>query len=269
MIPADRSAQKELVKTVPDRNEVIRAFRNYTAAYNPEDPKIRLKINHSYRVAGLCSQIAGEAKTDPELSWLCGMLHDIGRFEQVRRYNTFSDANSVDHASLSCELLFRDGLITSFAPDLDPEPSRILETAIGCHSLYRLPADLTEEETAYCNVLRDADKIDIFRVNCDTPPEEIYNVTSYDLAHSEVSPAVKNCFLQKTAVRRDLRKTAIDYLVGHICLRFELVYPISREIAREQGYIDQMLAFRSANPETEAWFAYMRGNIWRESSEEN
>ena len=41
-----------------ERNEVIRAFRNYTAAYNPADPKIKLKIDHTYRVAGLCAKIA-------------------------------------------------------------------------------------------------------------------------------------------------------------------------------------------------------------------
>ena len=246
-----------------DRNEVIQAFRNYTAAYNPDDPKIKLKIDHTYRVAGLCAKIAAEAKVDPELSWLCGMLHDIGRFEQVRRYNTFVDAESVDHASLSCELLFQDGLMSSFAPDLEPEAAYLLKTAIHCHSLYRLPDTISEEERTYCNILRDADKIDIFRVNCDTPPEEIYNVSTHDLTHAEVTPAVKDCFLQKTAVRRDLRKTSIDFLVGHICLVFELVYPISRIIAKEQGYIEKMLSFRSENTETESWFAYMRENVWK------
>ena len=121
--------RKEKGDHMADRNEVIQAFQNYTAAYNPDDPKIKLKIDHTYRVA----------KADPKLSWLCGMLHDIGRFEQVRRYNTFVDAESVDHASLSCELLFQDGLISSFAPDLEPEAAYLLKTAIHCHSQYRLP----------------------------------------------------------------------------------------------------------------------------------
>ena len=196
------------------------------------------------------------------MCWLCGMLHDIGRFEQVRRYHTFVDADSVDHASLSCEILFEEGLITAFAPDLDAESIRLVKTAIQCHSLYRLPASLTDDEVMYCNVLRDADKIDIFRVNCDTPPEEIYNVTSEDLRNAGVTPEVKDCFLKHTAVRRDLRKTSIDYLVGHICLVFELVYPLSREIAREQGYVERMLSFRSNNPETEDWFETMRQHVW-------
>ena len=245
-----------------DRNHVIQEFQKYTSAYNPSDPKIKLKIDHTYRVAGLCSKIADEAGTDPELSWLCGMLHDIGRFEQVRRFNTFVDADSVDHAQLSSQLLFDEGLITSFAPDLDLNSLLLLKSSIQCHSLYRLPTDLSKEEVSYCNVLRDADKIDIFRVNCDTPPEEIYNVTSEDLRNADVTPEVKECFLNHTAVQRSLRKTSIDYLVGHICLVFELVYPISRKIAREQGYLQKMLSFQSDNPETREWFEYMRQHVW-------
>ena len=244
-----------------DKYQVLSAFQNYISAYNPSDPKIRLKIDHTYRVAGLCQTIAKEAGADPDLSWLCGMLHDIGRFEQVRRFNTFVDAESVDHALLSSALLFDDGLIKTFAPDLDNNLSQLLKTSIQCHSLYRIPEDLSKEEALYCNVLRDADKIDIFRVNCDTPPEEIYNVTTDDLRKAAVTPEVKNCFLNHTAVQRSLRKTSIDYLVGHICLVFELVYPVSQTLVKEQGYLQRILSFQSDNQETREWFEYMRQHL--------
>ena len=66
-----------------NRNRVIETFQHYVSAYNPSDPKIRLKIDHTYRVAGLCGKIAASVGADADLAWLCGMLHDIGRFEQV------------------------------------------------------------------------------------------------------------------------------------------------------------------------------------------
>ena len=252
-----------------DRKRVTRAFDDYVSAYNADDPKIRLKIDHTYRVAALCERIAAGSDdrkiVDPDLIWLCGMLHDIGRFEQIRRYNTFVDAASVDHAALGADLLFREGLLERFASELPEHDRQILECSIRSHSLYRLPEGLTEKEQIYCNILRDADKVDIFRVNCDTPPEEIYNVTTEALKTSSVSEEVKGCFLQHTAVLRSLKKTAVDYLVAHLCLVFELVYPVSRRIAREQGYVEQMLAFESENPDTQAWFRYMRENIWAES----
>lgn len=246
-----------------DREKVVRAFDSYVAGYNAEDPKIKLKIDHTYRVAALCERIGRSAGIGGiDLAWLCGMLHDIGRFEQVRRYNTFVDAVSVEHAGFGADLLFCEGLLDRFCDGLSEEELRILERSIRSHSAYRLSPGLSETEIVYCNVLRDADKIDIFRVNCDTPLEDIYNVTTEELKTSFVSEEVKECFRNRTAVLRKLKKTPIDYIVAHVCLVFELVYPLSREIVREQCYVDRMLAFESDNPDTREWFEAMRSEIW-------
>lgn len=246
-----------------NREAIVAAFNNYTSKYNPENPKIKLKIDHTYRVAGLAETIAKDINADADLAWISGMLHDIGRFEQVTRYDTFSDALSVDHALLSAEILFKDGLIKEMCPDLSEFESCILEKAIRNHSAYRIEAGLNDEEITYCNILRDADKIDIFRVNCDTPLEEIYNVSTGELRASSVSEEVKECFRNKTAVLRNLKKLPADFVVGHLCLIFELVYPISLTIAREQGYLDRLLSFESNNPETKDWFDHMRRTIWK------
>ncbi len=61
---------------------------------------------------------------------------------------------------------------------------------------------------------------------------------------------------------RSLKKYPADFIVGHICLVFELVYPISTRIAKEQGYIDKLLSFQSDNNETNLWFDYMKKKIW-------
>ncbi|MBQ9032397.1 MAG: HD domain-containing protein [Parasporobacterium sp.] len=290
-----------------DRTKVTEAFREYTAAYNAQDPKIRLKILHTYRVASLCEQITRElpdgpvvweksntqitrelpekppvsdnpekpqsgnepgAPIDPDLAWLSGMLHDIGRFEQVRIYHTFVDAESVDHAQFGADLLFQKDLLRHFVPayeqTMTASEREILELAIRNHGVYRIQEGLTAREAAYCNILRDADKIDIFRVNWDTPLEEIYNTTTRALKEARVTQEVRQCFLDHTAVPRYLKKTPIDHLVGHLCLIFELVYPVSRRIAREQGYVDKLLTFQSDLPETQEWFAYMKEHLWKE-----
>ena len=93
-----------------DRRKVREQFASYTRNYDPEDPKIALKIAHTYRVADICEEIAksiGLSDEDIELAWLSGMLHDIGRFEQVKRYNTFIDSESVDHADWSGSFIWR------------------------------------------------------------------------------------------------------------------------------------------------------------------
>lgn len=246
-----------------NKTNVEQAFNRYVSAYNAADPKIRLKINHTCRVAALCERIASSVGLeDTSLAWLCGMLHDIGRFEQVRRYGTFVDAVSVDHAALGADLLFREGLLERFCSGLSDAERHILETTIRNHSAYRIAEGLSKTETIYCHILRDADKLDIFRVNCDTPLEDIYNVTTEALRISAVSDAVRDCFRNRTTVLRSLKQTPTDYIVAHLCLVFELVYPVSLTIVREQGYVDRMLAFETENEDTRAWFKYMRERIW-------
>ena len=66
-----------------DRQKVLDAFAAYIRPYDAQDPKVSLKIHHTYRVAALCEQIGRSIAlegTALDLAWLCGMLHDVGRF---------------------------------------------------------------------------------------------------------------------------------------------------------------------------------------------
>lgn len=43
------------------RESVVKAFNDYISKYNPENPKIKLKIDHTYRVADLAETIPEKA----------------------------------------------------------------------------------------------------------------------------------------------------------------------------------------------------------------
>ena len=247
-----------------DRLAAQRAFADYVRAYDPSDPKIALKIAHTYRVAALCETIAesiGLLPEDTDLAWAAGLLHDVGRFEQVRRFGTFNDALSVDHAAEGARILFAQGHIRDYLPDAREDA--LLETAIRSHSLYRLPDTLTARERTYCDILRDADKVDILRVNCDTPLTDIYNVTPAALRATAVTPAVKDCFFAHRAVLRTLKKTPADNVVGLASLAFELVYPASIAAVLRQGYLEKLLCFDTANADTAALLRAMRTELAR------
>ena len=131
-----------------NRDNIKNTFAEYTDKYNSEDPKIKLKIDHTYRVADLCEKIAQSIDTDTnkcDIAWLIGMLHDVGRFEQIKRYGTFNDSESVDHANFGADLLFKDNLIEDYVPDFYSDKyAKIVETAIRSHSCFRLDESLDE-----------------------------------------------------------------------------------------------------------------------------
>lgn len=252
-----------------DRVNVKNVFEAYTEKYNVKDPKIKLKVDHTYRVANLCERICkahGISAYDTEIIWLSGMLHDIGRFEQIRQYKTFNDAVSVNHAMLSADLLFVEGLIKKFLPELpkgidyvgntlDEEKKNkndleILDYSIRVHNRYRIPENMTKREEAFSNILRDADKIDILRVNYETGVEKIYDVTTAELVNACVTDEVMEDFRREHSVLRSLKRTPVDHIVGHISLIFELIYEESIRAVVEQGYLDKLLNFESENPKT-------------------
>ena len=242
-------------------------FAEYTANYNMNDAKVSLKAVHTYKVAKLCETIALDLQLPQEdvfIAWMCGLLHDIGRFEQVTRYHTFNDALSVDHALLSCQILYGEdendpGILREFIKDTSFDD--IIYNAIRYHSAYRLPEDFQNRQKMFCDILRDADKIDIFRVNLETPMEEIYNTTTEELKNSEVTPEVLQAFYEHHAVLRSLKKTPVDHVVGHISLFYELVYPISRRLALEQGYLCRLMEFSSDNEKTRLVFEGIKKEI--------
>ena len=232
-----------------DRKRVREEFATYTRSYDPTDPKIALKIAHTYRVADNCEEIAKSinlSKEDTDLAWLSGMLHDVGRFEQVRIYNTFMDSESVDHAEFGADLLFgKEHLIERYIDDRSYD--EMLEIVIRQHNKYRVSEDVTDKTHVFCDILRDADKVDILRVNVETPMAEIYNVPEEEFIKSGVTEAVMQKVREHVAVPRDIRTMPVDNLIGHIALCFELVYKKSWELAKSQGYLEKMLSFPTTN----------------------
>ena len=131
------------------------------------------------------------------------------------------------------------------------------------HSAFRLPDSLDERTQRLCQILRDADKIDILRVNVETPMEEIYNVTTAQLRQSPVTPAVMDAFYEHHCVLHSLKKWPADNAVGHASLVFELCYPESLRIVDEQGWLWRLLAFKTDNPDTARAFEKITAEMKR------
>lgn len=254
-----------------DRARAQAAFERYLEPYDITNPRIALKAAHTYRVARLCDQIARDAGfTDAgaDLAWLCGLLHDLGRFEQLRRWNTFTDGDSASHAAIAVDVLFnqavrvcdpsfanapcrdadarsrddafmdharRTGSIRAFLDD--PAADELIRAAIAYHSDFRIPAGLDARTQAFCHIVRDADKIDILRVACTDTVETVIGATEDELLASSVSPSMEDAFFEHRTATRAERTTPVDHLVNLSCYAFELVYPTSLQIMVDQGYL--------------------------------
>ncbi len=242
-----------------NRTKAEQVFRSYTDNYDSSDVKIKLKIDHTFRVAEIADRIAAGIGADRDFAWLSGLLHDIGRFEQVKRYGTFYDAVSIDHAELSADILFKDGLYERFAEalasgdesseksgyHLDEKQKKLLETVIRLHNKLAVPDGLDEETLMYTRILRDADKADIFRVLTEPP----YDGRNERIINSAVpaSEKVMSLVMERRCVPRGITETEFESLVSHCCMAFELEYKVSRDIVSGQGYLDTLMNLDAKN----------------------
>ena len=267
-----------------DKARAREVFLKYAGRYDPQNEMIRLKIEHTLRVAELAEGIAASletsTKSDSGLSWLLGLLHDIGRFEQVRQYGTFVDSISVDHAELSADILFHEGLIQAFPLQaLTQTEFSIIETAIRAHNKLILPPGLDDRTRKFCDLLRDADKVDIFRVVSEASfATRVGSGVSHFSEADEASPAVMDCVYRHCCVPRDIRLSRFDGHLSHCCMAFELVYNESRRMAARQGWLSLML--RGLSPDGQPMWnsrqleqlAVVRGEIvkaWGFTPDEN
>lgn len=247
-----------------NRTAVLQQFKSYVDTFAGTDEGVELKYVHSLKVCTFCEDIAkslGFSPADVDLAWLIGVLHDIGRFEQAKRFHTFVDYKSMDHAKFGVMYLFKEGHIRDFVQDNSED--EVIRAAIGNHNAFAIAPGLTPRQQLFARLIRDADKIDIFRVyvsyiTLDTP---VWRQRQQALRTEDVSPAVVQQARAHTLVRTQDKKNYIDFFVGMLCLYFDLNYPRSKEIVQEQGYFQKLVDFHSENPQTEAFLAELRSYL--------
>ena len=225
-----------------ERKKAQEIFKQYVAPYDVTNEKIALKIVHTYRTAQVAEEIAksiGLDEKDIELAWLIGLLHDIGRFEQLRIYDTFDDSKSIDHADFGIKLLFKEGLIRRFIKEDIYDD--IIYKAIRNHNKYQIENELSEEEVLHAKIIRDADKTDIFRIHV----EELENKNNVlynekNLKTAKISPMVLKEFLAHKPIHLKNVKNDIDEFVVKVAFIYDYNYKKGLEIIKEEKYIDRM-----------------------------
>lgn len=246
------SGMYEMYEMKINKERALKAFKDYTGNYDLDSVSIKLKIAHTYRVAGLSERIAESILAEEDrccidFSWLLGLLHDIGRFEQVTKYGTFRDALSVDHAELGADILFHDGIFDSFVSREETDLTQkefqrmkaVAEIVIRLHNKLKIPENLDAQIRTYAKILRDADKIDIFRVLTGPPYYDGRNLAGLS-ARTELMQYVKEhrCVPRPAG---NFQANELEALISQCCMAFELEYPKSREIVIEQGYLKKLL----------------------------
>jgi putative nucleotidyltransferase with HDIG domain len=211
-------------------NQYIQIFDDYTRQFldnqdnNEIIVNINLKIKHSKNVYLNAIEIAkseGLNKADEEIAGICGLFHDIGRFEQFTKYNTFRDQNGIYHGELGVEVLKKEKMLEN----LPPHFCEIVYTAVYDHGLKSIPKNRSGKKLYFSKLLRDADKADIYRIVAEyyhnQGPRNI--ALEYGLEdNGEISDNVIQDFLNYRTIDKNHLKTLDDFKCMQIAWIFDI-----------------------------------------------
>ena len=222
-------------------NEIARKIlKEYIEKYDMSNPRIALKASHIYRVADVAKKIVTELDLTEEQIWLAeliGLLHDIGRFEQLRIYDTFNDRESINHATLGIQILEKDNLLSQFCPN--EKYHNIIIRAIENHNKFRIDEGLEGEELLQSKIIRDSDKVDILNLLRFETFDTIYKKS--EIIDEPISKVVIDAFLEGKQVDRALQVTCMDDWIGSIGLIFDINFIPSLKIIRDNNYINELI----------------------------
>ena len=205
----------------------IKIFEDYVSKYNKEDALIEKKRTHSYRVALHAAKIAESLNLEQEqidIAYICGLFHDIGRFEQAKQSHTYDDRYFQDHGDYGAKVL-EDELIKYITED--ERIQKIIILATKYHNKFEI-GKVNEEEELYCKIVRDADKLDIME----------YQVNEIDGVYPLDEEVVGNILNHKLC-RNGIVRNKLDHLLRMMCFLFDMHYDYSFKYIIDNGIIDK------------------------------
>ncbi|WP_340818189.1 HD domain-containing protein [Methanolobus sp. WCC4] len=243
-------------------------FQEYVRSFYTDDDFIQqniiLKEEHSLRVVENAVLIAEAGKLDDEdlfLARTIALFHDIGRFEQIRKYRTFRDSDSENHANLGVRVLKEEKVLSN----LPASEQKLILTAIGCHNMHILP-DIPDKKThLHSRIIRDADKLDIYKVFTDhfairaESPNSALDQEMPD-THGYSKVIIDDLMNNKIASMQDVRNYN-DLNLTRLAWVFDMNTVKAMQLLRERGYIEKIIAVLPQSKEIDELHSHLENYI--------
>jgi len=173
---------------------------------------------------------------DKRRSEIMALFHDVGRFEQYNKYKTFADKKSVSHARLGVEVLKKYDTLAM----LESGDRNLIYAAIEFHSVKDLPCNESDQYLFFSKLLRDADKIDIYKIVTEYYVSDEENETiGLDLPDNDTAcDKIIESILKRESVDHKHMTSLNDFKLLQMAWVYDLNFDLSKEIVRRNNYLD-------------------------------
>ncbi len=232
-------------------NRFERWFIEYTNRFLGADDyvnaNLRHKQQHTQRVRAESVFLARELALNEDevrIADLIGLFHDIGRFPQFAQYRTFNDTRSVNHSQLGVQVLRQEGLLEALAT----QERKWVETAVGLHGRKSLPSALNGRALLFAKIIRDADKIDIFRIVAGSYKQYLEDPANFPLEielpdEPGYTPEVLEAVLNEELIDSTKLRTLNDAKLCQLGWVYDLNFTASLKRIDQCGFLPHLFSF--------------------------
>lgn len=240
------------------------AFENYVKNYDIDDPDISYKYKHSYRVmahADCLSTCLDLSKKDIELAKIIGLYHDIGRFEEDKRFDSFGVHKDFDHGDYGKDVLLKENLIKDIPTK--EKYYKLIAKAVEEHNKYDIEKGLDKKTLMHCKIIRDADKIDILRsASKDMLTEKALNKKA---KAKDISESVKEEFYNNVQIKKRKKSSHSDSnkIISFLALIYDINYTYSLEYLYKNKILDNFYNLLEDKKGYKKYFDYINDYLIR------
>ncbi len=230
---------------------------------------IKLKEEHSGRVCDEMLYLADELRlTDNQrlLAETIALFHDVGRFPQFLKYQTYNDPKSVNHCLLGLDVLQKENILAQL-PDNERQ---IIETAIRYHGEKELPSNLAGDTLLFSKMIRDADKLDIFNVVIKAYIQQRDDPDNFKLEiempdEPRCTPEVLEAILTGSRIDYKMLRTWNDMKLCILGWVYDVNFVATLSRLKERRYLETIFEFLPDTPDIrkvrEKIFAYVDSRL--------
>lgn len=193
------------------------------------------------------------------------LFHDVGRFPQYHEYRTFKDSISVNHAALGTKVLLENNVLKN----IPLRERKIVTDAVTLHNVFTLPKGLDADTLLFAKLIRDADKLDIWRIFTEyyaLPEEKRWTAAGLGLPDSpDYSPDILSHLHKKEMFLLSKLKTLNDFKLLQIVWIFDLNFTSSFRMLMEKDYLNKIASTLPATDEIKRAVDVVREFVDRKS----
>lgn len=233
-----RDKEDRPVSSRYNKNIVKNAFDKFLQGYDIKNYMVQQKYDHSLNVAKNSEYIAKRLGLDIEgvyLSYVIGLIHDVGRFEQIKINNSLMDNELLDHGNYGEDLL-KSGLLRQLVAESKYDD--IIFKAIRNHNKHAIDESYSEDEKLYSAILRDADKLDIFENLSKGQFKDFYNIDK-DI---EFSQDILSEIDKKHTIDYSFVNNNLDLVILRLAMIYDINYPSTLSVIKQNNYLNKYIS---------------------------